>query len=125
MFVPVEGVFQFIVENEHQLKTTTVDIYEEAISKKIILVPPSLLLVYLSTIKGAVDTFNLQDKAKNLIELHQKFMVQWEKYGNSVTKIGKSIESLQSNYKDLTDTRTNELSKVVEKMDSLKLESDN
>ena len=125
MFVPVEGVFQFIVENEHQLKTTTVDIYEEAISKKIILVPPSLLLVYLSTIKGAVDTFNLQDKAKNLIELHQKFMVQWEKYGNSVTKIGKSIESLQSNYKDLADTRTNELSKVVEKMDSLKLESDN
>ena len=72
-----------------------------------------------------MDTFNLQDKAKNLIELHQKFMVQWEKYGDSVIKIGKTIESLQSNYKDLTDTRTNELSKVVEKMDSLKLESDN
>tara|TARA_Y100000389_G_C17424354_1_gene498641 strand:- start:418 stop:1455 length:1038 start_codon:yes stop_codon:yes gene_type:complete len=124
MFVPVEGVFQFIVENEHQLKTTTVDIYEEAINKKIILVPPSLLLVYLSTIKGAVDTFNLQDKAKNLIELHQKFMFQWKKYRDSVMKIGKNIESLQSNYKDLTDTRTNELSKVVEMMDSLKLESD-
>ena len=52
-------------------------------------------------------------------------MVQWEKYGDSVIKIGRTIESLQSNYKDLTDTRTNELSKVVEKMDSLKLESDN
>ena len=51
MFVPVEGVFQFIVENELELKTKNVDIYDEAMEKKVILVPPSLLLVYLSTIR--------------------------------------------------------------------------
>ena len=100
MFVPVEGVFQFIVENELELKTKNVDIYDEAMEKKVILVPPSLLLVYLSTIRSAVDTFNLQDQAKDLIELHKKFMVQWEKYHSSVDQVGASIESLQKKYKD-------------------------
>ncbi len=123
MFVPVEGVFQFIVENELELKSKNVDIYDEAIGKKVILVPPSLLLVYYSTIKNAVDTFNLQDKAKNLIELHKKFVKQWEAYSDSISQIGVSIENLQKKYKEVSDTRTNQLSKVVEEMDRLKLES--
>tara|TARA_B100000945_G_scaffold305873_1_gene292768 strand:+ start:1921 stop:2958 length:1038 start_codon:yes stop_codon:yes gene_type:complete len=124
MFVPVEGVFQFIVENELELKTKNVDIYDEAMEKKVILVPPSLLLVYLSTIRSAVDTFNLQDQAKDLIELHKKFMVQWEKYHSSVDQVGASIESLQKKYKDLSETRTSELRKVVDQMDNLKLDSE-
>ena len=85
---------------------------------------PSLLLVYLSTIRSAVDTFNLQDQAKDLIELHKKFMVQWEKYHSSVDQVGASIESLQKKYKDLSETRTNELRKVVDQMDNLKLDSE-
>lgn len=40
MFVPVEGVFQFIVENELELKTKNVDIYDEAMEKRLFLFHP-------------------------------------------------------------------------------------
>ena len=67
MFVPVEGVFQFIVENELELSQKSIDVHREALEKKVILVPPTLLLVFYSTIRNAVDTFNLQNKAQDLI----------------------------------------------------------
>ena len=71
-----EGVFQFIVENELELSQKSIDVHREALEKKVILVPPTLLLVFYSTIRNAVDTFNLQNKAQDLIELHKKFIKQ-------------------------------------------------
>ncbi len=42
LFVPVEGIFQFIVENELQLTNGKIDIYSEAIEKNIIMVQITL-----------------------------------------------------------------------------------
>ena len=86
------------------------------------MVPPSLLLVYYSTIKNAVDTFSLQDKAKELIELHRIFLTQWEKYRLQIESLQSNITSLQKKYDELTNVRTNELFKVVERIDDLKFE---
>ena len=122
LFVPVEGIFQFIVENELELTNGKIDIYNEAIEKNIIMVPPSLLLVYYSTIKNAVETFSLQDKARDLIELHKVFLTQWEKYRKQIDGLQVSITSLQNKYDELTNVRSNELFKVVEKIDDLKFE---
>ena len=122
LFVPVEGIFQFIVENELELTNGKIDIYNEAIEKNIIMVPPSLLLVYYSTIKNAVETFSLQDKARDLIELHKVFLTQWEKYRKQIDGLQASITSLQNKYDELTNVRSNELFKVVEKIDDLKFE---
>ena len=117
LFVPVEGIFQFIVENELELTNGKIDIYNEAIEKNIIMVPPSLLLVYYSTIKNAVETFSLQDKARDLIDLHKVFLTQWEKYRKQIEGLQASITSLQNKYDELTNVRSNELFKVVEKID--------
>ena len=122
LFVPVEGIFQFIVENELELSNGKIDIYNEAIEKNIIMVPPSLLLVYYSTIKNAVETFSLQDKARDLIDLHKVFLTQWEKYRKQIEGLQASITSLQNKYDELTNVRSNELFKVVEKIDDLKFE---
>lgn len=122
LFVPVEGIFQFIVENELELTNGKIDIYNEAIEKNIIMVPPSLLLVYYSTIKNAVETFSLQDKARDLIDLHKVFLTQWEKYRKQIDGLQASITSLQNKYDELTNVRSNELFKVVEKIDDLKFE---
>ena len=122
LFVPVEGIFQFIVENELELTNGKIDIYNEAIEKNIIMVPPSLLLVYYSTIKNAVETFSLQDKARDLIDLHKVFLTQWEKYRKQNEGLQASITSLQNKYDELTNVRSNELFKVVEKIDDLKFE---
>ena len=122
LFVPVEGIFQFIVENELELTNGKIDIYNEAIEKNIIMVPPSLLLVYYSTIKNAVETFSLQDKARDLIDLHKVFLTQWEKYRKQIEGLQTSITSLQNKYDELTNVRSNELFKVVEKIDDLKFE---
>ncbi len=122
LFVPVEGIFQFIVENELELTNGKIDIYNEAIEKNIIMVPPSLLLVYYSTIKNAVETFSLQDKARDLIELHKVFLTQWKKYRKQIEGLQTSITSLQNKYDELTNVRSNELFKVVEKIDDLKFE---
>ena len=122
LFVPVEGIFQFIVENELELTNGKIDIYNEAIEKNIIMVPPSLLLVYYSTIKNAVETFSLQDKARDLIDLHKVFLPQWEKYRKQIEGLQASITSLQNKYDELTNVRSNELFKVVEKIDDLKFE---
>lgn len=122
LFVPVEGIFQFIVENELELTNGKIDIYNEAIEKNIIMVPPSLLLVYYSTIKNAVETFSLQDKARDLIDLHKVFLTQWEKYRKQIEGLQTSITSLQNKYDELTNVRSNELLKVVEKIDDLKFE---
>ena len=122
LFVPIEGIFQFIVENELELTNGKIDIYNEAIEKNIIMVPPSLLLVYYSTIKNAVETFSLQDKARDLIDLHKVFLTQWEKYRKQIDGLQASITSLQNKYDELTNVRSNELFKVVEKIDDLKFE---
>ena len=122
LFVPVEGIFQFIVENELELTNGKIDIYNEAIEKNIIMVPPALLLVYYSTIKNAVETFSLQDKARDLIDLHKVFLTQWEKYRKQIEGLQASITSLQNKYDELTNVRSNELFKVVEKIDDLKFE---
>ena len=122
LFVPVEGIFQFIVENELELTNGKIDIYNEAIEKNIIMVPPSLLLVYYSTIKNAVETFSLQDKARDLIDLHKVFLTQWDKYRKQIDGLQASITSLQNKYDELTNVRSNELFKVVEKIDDLKFE---
>ena len=124
MFVPVEGVFQFIVENELELSQKSIDVHREALEKKVILVPPTLLLVFYSTIRNAVDTFNLQNKAQDLIELHKKFIKQWNDYQKKTSEVGNSIEGLQKKYSELIGVRTNELNKVVEKMDQLKIDSE-
>ena len=124
MFVPVEGVFQFIVENELELSQKSIDVHREALEKKVILVPPTLLLVFYSTIRNAVDTFNLQNKAQDLIELHKKFIKQWNDYKKKTSEVGNSIEGLQKKYSELIGVRTNELNKVVEKMDQLKIDSE-
>ena len=97
-------------------------LFNEAIEKNIIMVPPSLLLVYYSTIKNAVETFSLQDKARDLIELHKVFLTQWEKYRKQIEGLQTSITSLQNKYDELTNVRSNELFKVVEKIDDLKFE---
>ena len=122
LFVPVEGIFQFIVENELELTNGKIDIYNEAIEKNIIMVPPSLLLVYYSTIKNAVETFSLQDKARDLIELHKVFLTQWEKYRKQIEGLQTNITSLQNKYDELTNVRSNELFKIIEKIDDLKFE---
>ena len=122
LFVPVEGIFQFIVEIELELTNGKIDIYNEAIEKNIIMVPPALLLVYYSTIKNAVETFSLQDKARDLIDLHKVFLTQWEKYRKQIEGLQASITSLQNKYDELTNVRSNELFKVVEKIDDLKFE---
>ena len=80
------------------------------------------MLVYYSTIKNAVDTFSLQDKAKDLIELHRIFLTQWEKYRLQIESFQSNITSLQKKYDELTNVRTNELFKVVERIDDLKFE---
>ena len=84
----------------------------------------SLLLVFYSTIRNAVDTFNLQNKAQDLIELHKKFIKQWNDYQKKTSEVGNSIEGLQKKYSELIGVRTNELNKVVEKMDQLKIDSE-
>ncbi len=113
VFIPNEQVYAFIHENDQLL-------LDEALRQKVILCSPVTLYAVLAVIRQAVDNFNLEKTAAQILSLLGAFNKQWSLFMQSFDKLGNKIEETQKEYQRLTTTRKNQLDKQLNKIDDLR-----
>ena len=116
VFIPNEQVYAFINEND----TTIMD---EALRNKVILSSPVTLYAVLAIIRQAIDNFNLEKTAAEILSLLGEFNKQWNNFKEGMDKMGNRLDDAQKEFQKLVTTRTNQLERPLLKIDSIR--SDN
>lgn len=111
LFIPNEMIFSFIYDKMN-------DIWEEAMHKKVILAGPFSFTAILRMIKQAYTNFRYQENLHQIIGLIQKFDEEYQKYSDSVDKLGERIRSTSSQFEIVSSTRDKKLASVVDKIKS-------
>ncbi|RLD16167.1 DNA recombination protein RmuC [candidate division KSB1 bacterium] len=115
VFIPNEQVYAFINEHDNA-------ILDEALKNKVILSSPITLYAVLAVIRQAVDNFNLERTAAEILSLLNDFNKQWEKFKESMEKMGKRLSDAQKEYNNLITTRTNQLERPLRKIEQVRVE---
>ena len=113
VFIPNEQVYAFINENDSSLM-------DEALKNKVILCSPTTLYAILAVIRQAVDNFNLEKTAAQIMSLLGAFNKQWDAFVNSMERMGKRIEDARKEYNTLTSTRRNQLERSLRQIEDLR-----
>jgi DNA recombination protein RmuC len=113
VFIPNEQVYAFIIENDRSL-------LDEALKNKVILCSPITLYAVLAVIRQAVDNFNLEKTAAQILSLFGAFNKQWSAFLKSLEKMGKKIEEAQNEFLILTTTRRKQLERPLREIEDLR-----
>jgi DNA recombination protein RmuC len=113
VFIPNEQVYAFINEYDSSLM-------DDALKNKVILCSPITLYAILAVIRQAVDNFNLEKTAAQIMSLLGAFNKQWNNFVTSMERMGKRIEDAQKEYYTLTSTRRNQLERSLRKIEDLR-----
>jgi len=113
VFIPNEQIYAFMNENDRSL-------IDDALRNKVILCSPTTLYAILAIIRQAVDNFNLEKTASEIMSLLGGFNKQWDAFVSSFDKMGKRIEEAQNEFNHLTSTRRNQLERSLRKIEDLR-----
>jgi len=113
VFIPNEQVYSFINENDPS-------IIDDAIKSKVILCSPFTLYAILSVIRQAVENFNVEKTANEILSLLGTFNKQWNEYKKSMDNMGRKLQSASDEYRSLVTTRTNQLEKPLKKIEEMR-----
>ncbi len=113
VFIPNEQVYAFINENDKTLM-------DDALRNKVILSSPVTLYAILAIIRQAVDNFNLERTAAEILSLLGEFNKQWDMFKESMDKMGKKIDDAKNEFQRLISTRSNKLEKPLQKIDTIR-----
>ncbi|MBN2572395.1 MAG: DNA recombination protein RmuC [Ignavibacteriales bacterium] len=113
VFIPNEQIYSFINENDRS-------VLDDALKSKVILSSPITLYAILAVIRQAVDNFNLEKTAAQMLSLLGGFNKQWEAFVKSMDKMGKKIEEAQTEYNNLMSTRRNQLERQLRQIEDLR-----
>ena len=124
MYVPYESSYSFLIEQsitykDKNNKPVSETILEYALRKNVVITNPSLLMSYLTTIRQAVETFNIQSNVKEIISLQREFLEEWGYYRDAYGEIKKTLEKAVKEWENVADTRTNVLEGFIKRMKNL------
>jgi DNA recombination protein RmuC len=112
MFIPNEMIFSYIYEKMN-------DLWVEAMKQKVVMSGPFSFTAILRLVRQAYDNFRYQKNVQNIIGDIKIFETEFIKYNEEFLKIGERIESLSKQYNVVNSTRTNQLTRSI---DRIKLE---
>lgn len=112
LFVPNEMVFSFINQKMP-------DLVDEALAKRVLLVSPFTFLIVARTVMESYRNFMLSDKLKDVVKAVDEFMAEWGKFKDRFGKYGRTLDSLQTDYEELSGTRVRQMEKRVERIGQL------
>jgi len=115
VLIPNEQVYRFINEND----TTIIDY---ALQSKVVLCSPITLYAVLALINQAVRNFKTEKAIDDIIQQVSFFLSQWQKYVESMDKMGKKICEAQKEYDNLVTTRKSKLERPLKKIDDIRRE---
>jgi len=110
MFVPNEMIFSYLNQKFPSL-------VDEAISKRVIIVSPFTFLIVARTVIESYRNFMMEDKLRDVIRHVSGFVIEWGKFKDQFAKYGRSIETLQKDYEQISGTRIRQMDKRIEKID--------
>lgn len=113
VFIPNEQIFSFVNEADTHLM-------DEALKQKVILCSPFTLYAVLSVIRQAIENFNLERTASEILKLLGEFSKQWALYKDKFRMMGERLDSAKKEYDSLVTTRSNMLEKPLRKIDDLR-----
>ena len=123
MYIPLESVYQFAMTGYFKKGSQKIYLFDYALDNNIIVTSPSMVLVYLATIKNAINKFYIQEKHLELLALHSKFIKQWDSWDNAFENLQDSVTDFQDSFaesmKSYSDTRYKKLDKLVDLMKEL------
>jgi len=110
-FIPNEMIFSYIYEHSN-------DIWEEAMAKKVVLAGPYSFVALLRLVKQAHSNFKLQNNIHGIIQLVQKFRVEYEKFSGKLDQLGNQLQTVSKTYDDVSTTRARQLGRVMDQIES-------
>ena len=113
MFIPNEQLFRFIHESCDS-------ILDDALKDKVVLCSPITLFAVLCVMRQAVEIFNLDRTAKEILSLLGAVNKQWMSFKESMERMGKKIKDAQEEYNTLVSTRSNQLDRPFRKIEDLR-----
>lgn len=116
MFIPNEMIFSFIYEKLN-------DVWEDAMAKKVIMAGPFSFTAILRMVKQSYSNFRYQENLHHIIGLIQNFDKEYQKYNESVDKLGESISRASKQFEVVSGTRTRMLTRIVDQIKTEKIES--
>lgn len=109
LFIPNEMIFSFIYE-------TFPEIWQEALTKKVILAGPFSFTAILRMVHQAYDNFRYQKNIQNIITEIKIFEKEFAKYNEEFEKLGEKINAVSKVYDSVNTTRTRQLLRTVDKI---------
>ena len=113
VFIPNEQVYAFIHENDRT-------ILDEALKSKVIPCSPVTLYAILAIIRQAVDNFNLEKTASQMLSLFGTFHKHWTSFLESMQTVGDRIDKAKEEYNKLVTTRRNQLERPLRQIEDLR-----
>jgi len=113
VFIPNEQVYGFINEAD-------TSIMDEALKQKVVLCSPFTLYAVLAVIRQAIENFNLERTASEILRLLGEFSKQWKAYRDKFRIMGERLDAAKREYDILTSTRSNMLERPLRKIDELR-----
>jgi len=112
MFIPNESIYSFINQEDNS-------VIDYALSNKVLLCSPLTLYAILSLINQATRNFSMEERASDVMKLLSKFKDQWNRYVETIDKMGRSLQTVQKDYEDLVSTRKRQLEKPLNEIEGL------
>ncbi|MBI5357700.1 DNA recombination protein RmuC [Candidatus Saccharibacteria bacterium] len=109
LFIPNEMIFSFIYEKMPEIN----DYCNE---RKVVLAGPFGFTAVLRLVLQAHKNFKYEKGLQQIFALISKFQSEYEKYGESMERLGKQLETVQKTYVEVEGTRSRQLTKVVDQI---------
>lgn len=114
MFIPNEMIFSFIYEKLN-------DTWEDAMAKKVIMAGPFSFTAILRMVKQAYSNFRYQENLHHIIKKIQQFDAEFQKYSESIDKLGENISRTSKQFEIVSGTRTRMLTRIVDQIKAEKV----
>jgi DNA recombination protein RmuC len=106
LFIPNEMIFSFVYEK-------LPDIHEYSNERKVVLTGPFGFTAVLRMILQAHKNFHHEKGLMEILGMISKFQEEYEKFGDSVEKLGRQIDTVKTTYLEVEGTRSRQLTRIV------------
>lgn len=104
MFIPNEGLFSLIIEEDQKLNGS---LLRDAYQQRIFIAGPSTLLVLLGMIERAWETYQVEERAEEIIRLSIELTEKFKTSLHRIADLGNSIRQTGSKYDDIIKSLDN------------------
>lgn len=109
MFIPNEMIFSFIYEKLPKLN-------EYCSERKVVLAGPFGFTALVRLVLQAYKNFRYEQGLQEILGLIGRFQVEYQKFGDHMDKLGRSLETAQKTFLEVEGTRSRALGRVVDKI---------